>query len=116
MQATVADNLLQQDFIQRPEYAVALETQLVLGLGLCSAPAGPAVWSGVGRVATRRRLPAPGSGSVRRLMATNGVFISPLFPTMGLVSALAAMTVARFTIERQRADQAGAGERRRRSG
>ena len=42
-----------------------------------------------------------------RLMATSGVFLSPLFPTMGLLSALAAMTVARFTSERQRADQAG---------
>ena len=37
VQATVADNLLQQDFIRRPEYAVALETQLVIGLGLVSA-------------------------------------------------------------------------------
>ena len=42
-----------------------------------------------------------------RLMSTSGVFLSPLFPTMGLTSALAAMTVARFTSERQRADQAG---------
>ena len=37
VQATVADNLLQQDFIRRPEYAGVLETQLVIGLGLVSA-------------------------------------------------------------------------------
>src|SRR5205085_1471055 len=34
VQATVADNLLQQDFVRRPEYAPALETQIVLGLGI----------------------------------------------------------------------------------
>ena len=37
VQATAADNLLQGDFIYRPEYAVALETQIVIGLGLLSA-------------------------------------------------------------------------------
>ena len=37
-------------------------------------------------------------------MSTSGVYLSPLFPIMGLTSALAAMTVARFTSERQRAD------------
>ena len=37
VQATVADNLLQQDFIRRPEAGVALETQLVLGFGIVLA-------------------------------------------------------------------------------
>ena len=37
VQATVADNLLQQDFIRRPEYGVTLETQIVLALGLVVA-------------------------------------------------------------------------------
>ena len=104
--ATVADNLLQQDFIQRPEYAVALETQIVVGLGLVSALLVAAIRTSLG---CGRRRGVPGGvwfGSVR-LMSTDGVFLSPLFPTMGLVSALAAMTVARFTSERQRADQAG---------
>jgi putative two-component system response regulator len=45
-------------------------------------------------------------GSIR-LLSDNGIFLSPLFPTLGLVGALAAMTVARFTSERQRADEAG---------
>jgi adenylate cyclase len=37
VQATVADNLLQQDFIHRPEYGVTVETQMVLGLGIIAA-------------------------------------------------------------------------------
>ena len=37
VQATVADNLLQQDFIRRPEYGVMVETQIVLGLGILAA-------------------------------------------------------------------------------
>ena len=37
VQATVADNLLQQDFIRRPEYGVTVETQIVLGLGIVAA-------------------------------------------------------------------------------
>jgi len=39
-------------------------------------------------------------------MSTHGTFLSPLFPTLGLASAIAFMTVARFTIERGRADRA----------
>ena len=34
MQATVADNLLQQDFIRRPEYGSAIETLGVLVVGI----------------------------------------------------------------------------------
>src|SRR5262249_15173866 len=37
VQATVADNLLQRDFIHRPEVGVTLETQAVLGLGILAA-------------------------------------------------------------------------------
>ena len=49
VQATVADNLLQHDFIRRSEYAVAWETQLVIGLGLVSALARPSIRPRVGR-------------------------------------------------------------------
>ncbi len=104
--ATVADNLLQQDFIERPEYAGVLETQLVIGLGLVSALLVRRFGLAWGATAVAVCLAAVWFGPVK-LMATSGVFVSPLFPTMGLVSALAAMTVARFTSERQRADQAG---------
>jgi len=106
VQATVADNLLQQDFIRRPEYAGALETQMVIGLGLISALLVRRVGLAWGAAGVAACLAAVWLGPVR-LMSTSGVFLSPLFPTMGLTSALAAMTVARFTSERQRADQAG---------
>jgi HD-GYP domain-containing protein (c-di-GMP phosphodiesterase class II) len=106
VQATAADNLLQQDFIYRPEYGAALETQVVIGLGLIAA------------ILLRRLGLAWGGGAIivclagawivsTRMMSSTGVFISPFFPTVGLMSALAAMTVARFAGERRRADRAG---------
>lgn len=107
VQATVADNLLQQDAIRRPEHAVALETQIVIGLGLLSAlllRRYGLFWGAAGVVLC---LVATWIGALR-LMATTGAFLSPFFPTLGLVSALAAMTVARFVGERQRADSESA--------
>jgi adenylate cyclase len=104
--ATVADNILQQDFIQRPSYAVALETQIVIGLGLLSALLVRRFGLAAGAAGVAVFLALVWFGTIR-LMATSGVYLSPLFPIMGLTSALAAMTVARFTSERQRADQAG---------
>jgi HD-GYP domain-containing protein (c-di-GMP phosphodiesterase class II) len=106
VQATVADNLLQQDFIRRPEYVVALETQLVIGLGLISALLVRRFGLAWGAAGVAACLAAVWFGSVR-LMSADGAYLSPLFPTMGLTSALAAMTVARFTSERRRADRAG---------
>ena len=92
VQATVADNLLQQDFIHRPEHGVALETQS------CSGSASSwRCWS-VGSASPGARSPsatclaAAWAGAVS-LMSTGGIFLSPLFPTLGLTSALAAMTV-----------------------
>ncbi|HEV3063223.1 MAG TPA: CHASE2 domain-containing protein [Vicinamibacterales bacterium] len=105
VQATVADNLLQQDFVRRPEFGVTLETQIVLALGLAAAllvarmgllPASAAIAAGAVAI---------WAGSAW-LLATRGVFLSPLFPTLGLGGALAAMTVARFAIEHRRADRA----------
>jgi adenylate cyclase len=106
VQATVADNILQQDFIRRPSYAVALETQLVIGLGLVSALLVRRLGLAVGAAGVAAFLALVWFGPTW-MMATSGVYLSPLFPIMGLTSALAAMTVARFTSERQRADQAG---------
>lgn len=34
--ATIADNILQQDFIRRPEKSILIEVLLILGLGVCS--------------------------------------------------------------------------------
>ena len=110
VQATVADNLLQHDFIRRPELRGRLETQLVVGLGLVSALVvrrfglawGAAVvasclavvWFGGGSAdGDERRLPVAALSDDRDCWPRS-----------------ASMTVARFTSERQRADRAGAGQ------
>jgi len=106
VQATVADNLLQQDFIRRPEYGVTVETQAVVALGIVAillvgrfGVAWGALGSAVGVAALW--------GASVALMSTNGALLSPLFPTLGVTGALAAMTVAQSTLERVRADRAG---------
>ena len=43
----------------------------------------------------------------RSLLATDGAYFSPLYPSMGLLIGLAAMTVAAFGVERRRAERAG---------
>jgi HD-GYP domain-containing protein (c-di-GMP phosphodiesterase class II) len=106
VQATVADNLLQRDFIRRPEYAAMVETQIVLALGigaaLLVARLGLA-WGGLGVVAC---LAAMWGGAVG-LMSASGTFLSPVAPSAGLILAFGTMAVAQLTLERHRADQAG---------
>src|SRR5439155_288396 len=106
VQATVADNLLQEDFIGRSQLGTALEGLVVLVLG-----------SGVALLVARTGILAGVAGSVGSvaalwyfagwLLSTGGVFVSPLAPTIGAVAALAVMTLANFTVERGRADTAG---------
>jgi len=107
VQATVADNLLQQDFLHRPDYGVTAETQAVLGLGVAAAGLVGAVGLGWGALGVAVLLLTIWSGSVW-LISAHGTLLSPLFPTVSLSSALAAMTVARFSVERHRADRASA--------
>jgi adenylate cyclase len=102
--ATAADNLLQGDFLSRPEYRVALETQLVIGLGVLAALfflRFGLTWGLLATVASGVAL----WGASYVMLSTSGTFLSPLFPTMGFASALAAMTAAGLLVERQRADQ-----------
>ena len=105
VQATVADNLLQQDFLRKPELGTTLESQIALLLGVALAllvvRAG-LVW---GTVAATAALAALWAGAVW-LLASSGVFMSPLFPTMSLVTALTVMTRAKVTVERNRAEYA----------
>jgi len=104
--ATAADNLLQQDLIRRPEFGVALETQIVLCLGVLSALLFlrfGLYWGG----SIAALCGAMVWGSAFWTMAADGTALSPLYPTLGLLSALGAMTIAGFTLERRRADQAG---------
>jgi HD-GYP domain-containing protein (c-di-GMP phosphodiesterase class II) len=106
VQATVADNLLRQDFIRRSQYAVMVETAFVilgaLPVVLLVARSG----LGVGSVGAALCLVLLWRGSVWRL-STGGEFLSPLFPALGVIAALAATTVAGLLVERRRAERAG---------
>jgi HD-GYP domain-containing protein (c-di-GMP phosphodiesterase class II) len=106
VQATIADNLLQQDFMRRPEHGVALETQIVLILGILAALLVRRFGITLGATVMLACLAGAWFGSVR-LLSGNGMFVSPLYPTMGLVTALVAMSIARLASEHRRADRAG---------
>jgi adenylate cyclase len=102
--ATAADNLLQGDFLSRPEYRVALETQLVIGLGTLAALfflRFGLMWGLLATVGSGAAL----WGASYAMLSTSGTFVSPFFPTMGFSSALAAMTAVGLLVERRRADQ-----------
>jgi adenylate cyclase len=106
VQATVADNLLQQDFIGRPASAAALEAQAALGAGLALALLVGRIGLAAGGLAFVACLTGLWGGSVW-LVSRSGIFLSPLFPTIGLSCSLVAMTVARVAIERRRAEREG---------
>jgi CHASE2 domain-containing sensor protein len=105
VQATVADNLLEQDFIRRSPLGPTLESLFVLVLGIAIAVlvAGIGITSGL--VGAAASVPALWWGT-GWLLSTRGLFISPLSPTLGVLIALAAMTLVKFTLERGRADNA----------
>jgi adenylate cyclase len=106
VQATVADNLLAQDFLRRPEHGVALEAQTTMALGIVLALLVGRAGLRWGSLAGLVCLGLLWSGAPW-LVSTTGAFLSPLFPTIGLFSALMAMTVAKFAAERHRAELAG---------
>ncbi len=106
VQATVADNLLQNDFIRRPEYGVLVEAQIVLGLGIVAALLVGRlglIWGSAGIAACVAAM----WGASVYLMTGQGTFLSPVFPMLGLMSSLATMALAQFALEGRRADQAG---------
>ena len=105
VQATVADNLLQQDFIHRSAHGTALECLIVFALGLAIAALIAAAGITSGLIAAGASVAALWWGAVW-LLSTRGVFISPLFPAMSVVTTLAVMTLAKFTVERGRANTA----------
>ena len=105
VQATVADNLLEQDFIRRSALGTILESLVVLVVGIAVAElvAGLGIASGLtGAAASVAGL---WWGTVW-LLSARGVFISPLLPTFAVLAALAVMTLAKFSVERGRADSA----------
>jgi len=106
VQATIADNLLEQTFIRRSLLGSVLDFQVVIVFGLAMsilvAIAGvvPGIIGGVLSVA------GLWMGSIW-LLSAEGLFVSPLFPTIGVTSGLAMMTFAKFVVERRRAETAG---------
>ena len=102
--ATAADNLLQSDFLSRPEHRIALETQLVIGFGALAALLFlrlGLVWGALTTVACGAVL----WGTSYSMLSTSGTFLSPLYPTMGFSTALVSMTAAGLLVERSRADR-----------
>jgi len=106
VQATAADNLLQQDFIRRSQYAAMVETAFVMLSALAVALLVARVGLGAGSAGALVCLVLLWRGSVWRL-AAGGEFLSPLFPALGVIAALAVTTVATLLVERRRADRAG---------
>ena len=106
VQATVADNLLQQDFISRSQLGTALEgvAVLVSGISMTLLVAGTGALAGVLGSAITVAALWYFAGWV---LSTTGVFVSPLVPTIGAIAALGIMTLVNFAVERGRADTAG---------
>jgi adenylate cyclase len=106
VQATVADNLLQQDFISRSQLGNTLESVAVLGLGL-------AITLLVANTGTVSGVLGSGFGIAALwyftvwLLSTSGLYVSPVLPTIGVIAALGVMTLVKYVVERGRADTAG---------
>jgi HD-GYP domain-containing protein (c-di-GMP phosphodiesterase class II) len=106
VQATVADNLLQQDFLRTSPLGTLLDGVVVLAAGMV------VVWV-VARTGTATGV----FGTIASIavvwyvagwmLSTRGLFVSPVMPTVSALATLAAMTFAKFTVERGRADTAG---------
>ncbi len=105
VQATVADNLLQRDFLHRPANAIIIEALVVVALGSAAALLTTAFGLTLGAVAVFACLVTVWTVAIA-LLSRSGIFLSPLFPTMGVSSALMFMTGGQVMIERIRADRA----------
>jgi adenylate cyclase len=105
VQATVADNLLERDFIHRSPSGTALEALVGLALGLATAALVARSGIAGGLIGVAAGVAALWWGAVW-LLSTRGVIVSPLGPTAGALTALAVMTLAKVTVERGRADSA----------
>jgi adenylate cyclase len=106
VQATVADNLLEDAFIRRPEYQSAIESLATLMSGAAVAVLIATCGFSVGAPLAAAGLAAMWAAAVW-LLDTHGLFVSPLFPTLGCAAVFALVSLARFRVERKRADTAG---------
>ena len=106
VQATIADNLLQRDFISRPSFGVAIEALAVLVLGVVSTLFVSRFGLTWGATLAAGFVPATWATSAA-ILSTTGAYLSPLFPTVGLFFVLGSTGLAGFTLERRRADREG---------
>ncbi len=107
VQATVADNLLQGEFVRRPPAAAGIEGLMALALGAVVAYIVPGAGLLRAAIVAGTGLGILWGGALW-LLSSFGVFVSPLFATAGLAAALPAATLAKFLAERRRADREGA--------
>jgi adenylate cyclase len=105
VQATIADNLLQQDFLHRPVGGSTFESLLALLAGLIVTVVVTWIGLGSGGAAGALVLAMLWIGTAR-LLETRGLFLSPLFPSASVVLSFATMTIAKFSVERRRAETA----------
>ncbi len=93
--ATVVDNLLQKDFLQRPPFAAGIELLLVLLIGVGAtfliASSGAAVTSAVSLLAALGLW----LGSIW-LLQSRGIVLSPLYPLNVLAANFLILTVVKF--------------------
>ena len=108
VQATVADNLLEQDFIRRSAIAGILGTLVVLVLGIAIAVLVAGIGIASGLIGAAASVAALWWGTVW-LLSTSGVFISPLSPTIGVLGALARTSRRRQSRKDRRPAFDGAG-------
>jgi len=107
VQATVVDNLLQADFIRRPAAQGALEAGITLLAGVVVAVLIATRGVMVGAPLAAGGLVAFWAGAVW-LLASRGMFVSALFPTLGWIASFGTASLASFLVERRRATTAGA--------
>jgi HD-GYP domain-containing protein (c-di-GMP phosphodiesterase class II) len=105
VQATVADNLLAQDFITQPRSSTVLESQIVFWAGIALALVILRTGLVAGVLGAGGLVVTFWCGSIW-LLSSTGLFVSPLFPTLGIMLALAMMTFGKFAVERKRAESA----------
>ncbi|PYR72857.1 MAG: hypothetical protein DMF86_22250 [Acidobacteria bacterium] len=106
VQATVADNLIEQSFVQRSPHGRLLDSVIVIVLGIAVALLFARTSVVPGLITGGAGVAVIWTESVW-LFSSSGVFLSPLFPTIGVTAALISMTFARFLVERGRAESAG---------
>ena len=105
VQATIADNLLEQSFIRHSSLGAILDAQLVLGLGLLVSVVVALAGVTPGVIVGAAEIAGLWGGAVW-LLSTRGLYVCPLFPSVAIISALALMTFANFAVERRRAETA----------